>query len=238
MAVHPRARLREELRRLAKRFAPGGELNDEAEAHAVAVIDRDGAQTAIDAALELLNGEEPDDARAFASCVCRVVAQAAEHRIQPHGWKLEHYLRRAGIRFEGGRGQWRICIAEQVITVLCDVEADRMRFMAPVADADDVGEGELRELLLANFDRALDAKYALWHDAVWSTYMHPLASLTFDEFTSGLEQVLALAQNYGTSYASTDLYFATTGEDEDGDGEHGSGDGRGSGESGGGSLVN
>jgi hypothetical protein len=62
-------------------------------------------------------------------------------------------------------------------------------------------------LLGANFDRALDARYASGRGYLWSVFLHPLSSLTDSEFLDGVEQVVTLARNYGTSYASSNLLF-------------------------------
>ena len=75
-------------------------------------------------------------------------------------------------------------------------------------------------LLCANFDRALDAKYAIHRGLLWSTFVHPLGELTAAEFESGLKQVYTLRATYGTTYTSTDMVFgAETGgaevEEED-----------------------
>ena len=45
--------------------------------------------------------------------------------------------------------------------VMTDENHNRMRAMMPVAQADSLSPDDLRTLLEANFDRALDARYAL-----------------------------------------------------------------------------
>jgi hypothetical protein len=82
-----------------------------------------------------------------------------------------------------------------------------MRIMTPVAEDDELSAKQVRTLLEANFDRALDARYALARGYVWSAFIHPLTALTEAEFVDGVHQVVTLAENYGTSYTSTDLVF-------------------------------
>ena len=68
-------------------------------------------------------------------------------------------------------------------------------------------DDEARLLLAANFDRALDARYAVARGYVWSVFIHPLSLLTDAQFIDGVSQVVTLADTYGTSYTSTDLVF-------------------------------
>jgi hypothetical protein len=65
----------------------------------------------------------------------------------------------------------------------------------------------MRILLEANFDRALDPKYSIYKGFLWSTYTHPLAELTVEQVRDALKQVVVLADNYGTTYTSTDMIF-------------------------------
>ena len=59
----------------------------------------------------------------------------------------------------------------------------------------------------ANFDRALDTRYALSGDHLWSAFIHPLDELRETQFVDGMNQVATLAANYGTTFTSTDLLF-------------------------------
>ena len=79
--------------------------------------------------------------------------------------------------------------------------------MTPVVEESALSSEDLRALLAANFDRALDARYAVARGYLWSVFLHPLTTLTDAQFLDGVEQVVNLAQNYGTSYTSSDLVF-------------------------------
>ena len=91
--------------------------------------------------------------------------------------------------------------------VLADQQHNRMRIMSPVVDAAGLDNQTLRIILEANFDRTLDGRYAIWKGQVWSVYLHPLSSLTQQQFDAAVEQVIRLRQNFGTTYASSDLVF-------------------------------
>jgi hypothetical protein len=107
----------------------------------------------------------------------------------------------------GEPGYWTLEAGERQVLVITDEGADRMRIMTPVAEEGSVPAEELPVLLGANFDRALDARYAAGRGYLWSVFVHPLSTLTDSEFLDGVEQVMTLARNYGTTYARSDLAF-------------------------------
>jgi len=79
--------------------------------------------------------------------------------------------------------------------------ADRMRVMVPIASAQDVSLQDLKRMMQANFDSALDARYAVAQDRVWGVYIHPLSPLQPAQFLSGVAQTVNLARTYGTVYS-------------------------------------
>jgi hypothetical protein len=123
---------------------------------------------------------------------------------------------------QGQPGFWRGMRDEVQLFVLCDDTHDRMRIMAPIGELEELKSDVLQLLLQANYDRALDAKYAMRGQEVWSVSVHPLATLAPDDFASFLDQVVRLVKNTGSTYASSDLVFggdsgdgkADEGEDE------------------------
>lgn len=88
------------------------------------------------------------------------------------------------------------------VLMVYDINADRMRLMAPVEDADKLGAEQLTRLMQANFDSALDARYALARGVLWSTFLHSLSDLGDEEFAKGLGQMVNLVATYGSSYSS------------------------------------
>ena len=52
-------------------------------------------------------------------------------------------------------------VDELQLFLIVDENANRMRIMAPVAEETKLTEEDLKKLMESNFDRALDAKYAL-----------------------------------------------------------------------------
>jgi hypothetical protein len=122
--------------------------------------------------------------------------------------RLQEILRRECARIEGELGFWQVSFKDRDLLVVTDESHNRMRIMTPIAAEDRITEEELRILLAANFDRALDAKFAMSHGQLWSVFVHPLGQLADEMVLDALQQVATLADNYGTTYASTELFFA------------------------------
>ncbi|MGJ8546524.1 MAG: hypothetical protein ACSHWZ_13850 [Sulfitobacter sp.] len=87
------------------------------------------------------------------------------------------------------------------VLVIMDSRADRMRAMVPIASAEGLGEADLLRLMQANFDSALDARYAVANGRLWGVYIHPLSPLQKDQFLTGLVQTMNVARSYGQTYS-------------------------------------
>lgn len=87
------------------------------------------------------------------------------------------------------------------VLVVVSPGADRMRAMVSIASVDDVTPEELERMMQANFDTALDARYAIAQDRVWAVFIHPLGTLEREQFLSALIQTINLARTYGTLYS-------------------------------------
>lgn len=119
------------------------------------------------------------------------------------GKLLESYL----TDLEGDNGFWRGNRNEVPVFVFCDDEHDRMRLMAPIGVVEELDSDLLHVLLQANYDRALDARYAMRERELWAVVVHPLATLATDDVPSMFDQVVALVKNTGTTFSSTELVF-------------------------------
>ncbi|TRX47145.1 hypothetical protein FNH22_30465 [Fulvivirga sp. M361] len=95
------------------------------------------------------------------------------------------------------------------IYLVTDESANRMRLMAGVVEQSKIEADEMVTLMQANFDKALDAKYALSKGVLWSVFAHPLKELEKEQIVDALYQVKNLVNNYGTTYTSTDFIFNT-----------------------------
>ena len=90
-----------------------------------------------------------------------------------------------------------------------------MRIFTPISAEDELELGEERILLEANFHTALDAKYSIYNGFIISVYTHPLREFTSEQLVDAMRQVALLAENYGTTYSSTELFFGFDGAEEE-----------------------
>lgn len=108
---------------------------------------------------------------------------------------------------------WTLRYDELPLYVIADDSADRMRIMSPIVEAAALPQEQLYRVLQANFESALDARYAIAQGVLWSAYLHPLGALSEVQFFSGMAQTLNLVSTFGASYSSGSLFF------QGGDGE-------------------
>jgi hypothetical protein len=110
---------------------------------------------------------------------------------------------------KGSYGHWQFTLGDTQIICLTDELHNRMRFMAPIIETSKMTDTQMTASLEANFHTALDIKYAISDDVLWAVFMHPLRELTEGQVEDAIQQVYAGAQNFGTSYSSSNLYFPT-----------------------------
>ena len=88
-----------------------------------------------------------------------------------------------------------------------DENANRMRIITPIVETKDIEEEQLLNMLVANFHSALDVKYALSDEIIWSVFIHPLKELSEHQVLNAIDQVYSARSTFGTSYSSTNLVF-------------------------------
>ncbi|WP_435625234.1 hypothetical protein [Flagellimonas sp.] len=96
---------------------------------------------------------------------------------------------------------------EAMLICIYDENANRMRIITPIVKREEIEEEELLNALVANFHSALDVKYALSDEILWSVYTHPLQQLSEAQVVDAIQQVYAAALTFGTTYSSTTLVF-------------------------------
>jgi hypothetical protein len=104
-------------------------------------------------------------------------------------------------------GAARFQLDDVPVVIFYDARANRMRALVPIASTENLTEGQMLRLLQANFDTALDARYAIADGRVWSVFIHPLAELDRRQLISGVAQTVALAQTFGTTFSSSEMLF-------------------------------
>lgn len=93
------------------------------------------------------------------------------------------------------------------VLIVADVGANRMRAMVPIRSATQMSAEELQRLMQANFDSALDARYAIAQGRLWGVFIHPLKELERDQLISGIAQTVNVAKTYGSLYSGGAAQF-------------------------------
>jgi len=101
----------------------------------------------------------------------------------------------------------QLTISETKVTIITDPANNRMRAFVPIKTLDGVNQQILYRMLQANFDSALDARYAIARGYILSVYIHPLKELDKNEFIEGLGQVVNLVKTYGGAFTSGAMTF-------------------------------
>jgi len=104
---------------------------------------------------------------------------------------------------------WQMQINGVPLLLITDPVNDRMRALSPVRGAEGLTPQELTRMMQANFDAALDARYAIANGTLWAAFIHPLSPLEKDQLISGLGQVVNLQQTYGTLYSGGALQYGS-----------------------------
>jgi hypothetical protein len=108
---------------------------------------------------------------------------------------------------EQAGGAFRFTVEDVPILIITDARADRMRAMVPIRSVEGLDEADLMRMMQANFDSALDARYAVAEGRVWATYIHPLSPLEDAQLISGIGQTVNAALTYGTLFSSGGVQF-------------------------------
>ena len=116
--------------------------------------------------------------------------------------RIEKVFSREVDAIEGPSGALRTVVDGVEVYLLTDPANDRMQLIASVAAADQVDPRVFNILLQANHFLTVDARYSVSNGVIYAVYLHPISSLTEDELVSGLEQVIALSNNFGTTFSS------------------------------------
>ncbi len=123
------------------------------------------------------------------------------------GERLIELVARIDPGFQRQGNAVQFSLRERPVMLVFDPDSGRMRVLSPVAQAGILDASLMRRMLQANFDSALDARYALANEIVWSVFIHPLAELSESQFSSALAQVVVAAETFGTTFTSGALVY-------------------------------
>ena len=103
--------------------------------------------------------------------------------------------------------KWSFQINEIPLMVIADSTHNRMRIISPITEISKLNEELKTASLMANFHTALDVKYAIANDVLWSAYIHPLKQLSKEQVVDAISQVYYGNINFGTTFSSSSLVF-------------------------------
>ncbi len=134
-----------------------------------------------------------------------------EMRMNPE--KITQILTTLNIECEQSGNVINCVIQGYNLTIIYDLNADRMRMVIPIVEVKDITQDHINQAMEANFHTALDARYAISNDIVWAVFIHPLSDLSESLFSSALQQTLFTAATFGKEYSSGILNFPKNNED-------------------------
>lgn len=115
----------------------------------------------------------------------------------------------------GDLGNWQFVIEDRLFVCITDENNNRMRIMTPIIEQKELSAEDMVKVMEANFHTALDARYALSNELLWSCFIHPLKELGKEEVISAISQVRMAALTYGTTYTSSELIFPDRGKEKE-----------------------
>jgi hypothetical protein len=120
---------------------------------------------------------------------------------------MEHIAKGMAQSSKGENGFVEFSYSNVTLYLISDVEHDRMRIIAPIADYNKLTRQHLDAALESNFHKALDARYATSKGVLYSAYMHRLSELSESQLISAVGQVANLALTFGGEYSSGTLVY-------------------------------
>ncbi|WP_340076455.1 hypothetical protein [Leptobacterium sp. I13] len=102
---------------------------------------------------------------------------------------------------------WQFSYKDRILICITDENANRMRIISPIAERSKLSEDMLLNALVANYHTALDVKYAISDEIMWSIFVHPLKELSEAQIEDAISQVYYANYTFGYTYSSTSLVF-------------------------------
>lgn len=105
------------------------------------------------------------------------------------------------------KGSWTLTVEKTNVIIITDGTNNRMRILVPIRKVEGLSSQELIRMMQANFDTALDSRYAIANKILWATFIHSLSTLHERQFISAIGQTVNAALTYGTTYSSGELSY-------------------------------
>ena len=123
------------------------------------------------------------------------------------GERLKDLITEVADTLQNTGNAFQFMYKEKLLLCIYDENANRMRIISPIIEREKIEEEQLLNALVANFHSALDVKYALSDEIIWSVFTHPLRELTEAQVKDAISQVYWAAVTFGTTYSSTNMVF-------------------------------
>ncbi|WP_442267707.1 hypothetical protein ACSIGC_08590 [Tenacibaculum sp. ZS6-P6] len=143
----------------------------------------------------------------IASFVLVILLSCPSHSQEMTLTKLGKIFEHASDSISSKKTQWRFLIKNIPFIAIADSVHNRMRIISPIGESDKLNEKLKTAALMANFHTALDVKYAISDNILWSVFIHPLKELTEAQVYDALSQVFYAHINFGSTFSSTSLIF-------------------------------
>ena len=121
--------------------------------------------------------------------------------------ELDEIIKNIATVIRGRYGNWEFEIDATQFICLTDEHHNRMRIISPITETSKITSEQIFKCMEANFQTALDIKYAISKDILWSALIHPLKELSQKQVIDAISQVYSSVKTFGTSYSSSNLIF-------------------------------
>ena len=125
--------------------------------------------------------------------------------------RIQEILTKQADTITGITGKWKFSYKDVLMFCVTDEINNRMRIISPITETNNLDKELLLDALTANFHSALDVKYAISNDILWSVFIHPLKELQDHQLENVITQVYNANITFGTTFSSTELLFGAGG---------------------------
>ena len=121
--------------------------------------------------------------------------------------KLDFIISQEADSLSVNGNSWNFTYKGKLLLCIADKKANRMRIISPIAPQEKLSKELILNSLIANFHTALDVKYAISDNVLWSVFTHPLKELSTHQVKDAISQVYYANTTFGSIYSSTNLTF-------------------------------
>ncbi|WP_281991190.1 hypothetical protein [Aquimarina aggregata] len=143
----------------------------------------------------------------LATIILFIFVSASTYAQEMDNNKLQEIIHKNADTLNGVSGNWKFLYKEVPMLCVTDQTNNRMRIISPIAESKKLDKDLLLDAMTANFHSALDVKYAISNEILWSVYIHPLKELSNEQVENAISQVYYAAKTFGTTFSSTELIF-------------------------------